>query len=214
MSDVRIVTSTLVALSIAAAIPANAANNPAPSQTVIVNTSSNPVPVKPVGTTAVEGTVTIGNTSVPVTVTNDGTQPLPVRPLDGRRPFTWNGEIQLTGTDSVLSTSFKVPQGKMLVIEHIAANAVFWDLAGQKMFVEVLALHYNDDFTFALQNLPLIPSGGVPYIGTYTKNTAMASVRAFADAGTDVSIYATRGIVDPHLDSVQVTIAGYLVDTQ
>ena len=119
--------------------PINAANK---QDVRVINTTSEPVPTAAQGTTAIVGTVNVGNTptvnlasgsSVGLDPSNNTVQlgntmanPVPVRDVDNpaRQPFQKGTFYFLNdGESSKGTTLFFVPFGKRLVIEQVSTFA-------------------------------------------------------------------------------------------
>jgi hypothetical protein len=114
-------------------LPALGQKNPSPSQVVVVNGTSSPVPVAAQGTTSVAGTVNVGNTptvslaggaSVNVTNPLDGqSNPTPLAVLDAIQPYEDSCLMHFSGAPFASCTFQPIPSGKRLVIQEFDARA-------------------------------------------------------------------------------------------
>ena len=209
-------------LLVAPRILAQDAKAPSPKPVVVVNDSSQPVPVQAQGTTNIAGSVSVTNTpSVNVantpsvniantpTVTlsgnsqvslSAGTAPLLVRDADlpARRIFQHFGSA---------NDSFTVPAGKVLVIEWVSFDTPVSPNTGPGQMV-----------MYQISNVAGGQSGFFSYKSDATSNAAPGldlivnqQVRIYCDPGSTVSVSArlfffNNGTVGSH------TFSGYLVD--
>ena len=80
----------------------------------VTNDTAHPVPTRAIGTTAVSGSVNVGN--LPATQPVSGT----VEVADSREPFETRIDLEASGA-TVSTGSFSVPAGKRLVVEFVSA---------------------------------------------------------------------------------------------
>ena len=117
---------------------------------VVVNTSSNPVPVSAQGTTNIAGSVSVSNTpnvnianSPTVTLNNSAANPLMVRDVDNPARQAFQNQISFNVPQASLTCLpiATVPGGKRLVIEYASLSAflnIFGDETVPFAFLEVV----------------------------------------------------------------------------
>jgi hypothetical protein len=197
-----------VAAAFAASILVPAAAGPvaAGPEVVVVNTTSQPVPVAVQGTAAVTGSVSILGTptvavgNVPtVVVGNSVSQPLPMRDvdLDVRRAIQIEGEVELAANDQIASAPiYSVPAGKRLVIEFVTALGPSDHTISLRIQTTLGDNTMEHHLNFPRADYPRVTS----------------PVRIYADEMTDVVgvLYVFPVLAVP--SHALFTLSGYLVD--
>ena len=171
-----------------------------PQPVTVENSSSNPVPVNVQNPTT---TVSIQNTASVKSVDNFALQPYA---RSGTATFTGAQGAQDPGPAIV---SFDVPAGKRLVLELITVRALL--PAGQQPngWVQIAGQPFPWHF------LTFTPQGSFFGADIYTVTQAL---HLSADAGSGaVSVAVRKNSIDnnaagPNINTVGVTISGYLVD--
>lgn len=179
-----------IALGVPSSSPTQAAGPPSGLDVTVTNT---PLPV--------QGTVNVGNlpstqsisgsvsiTGTPnVSVVNPPSSPVPIRDVDNapREPFETGINLAIACGDIVADLSFPVPQGKRLVIQHVALQS------GQRVplsggnFVKRAEIKTNFGGDLVEHPLNLVPqaSGASP-----TAFVADHPLLAYGDPNTQVEI--------------------------
>ncbi len=164
-------------------------SGPPPQDVIVVNSSSQPVPVT--------GSVTVANL---------GSSRLLVRDVDNpaRQPFETNQSCSAGGALGC-QLSFTVPAGKRLVIEYASMHASI--PVGE---VAELSIVTSVAGTFVEHVLPLTPPS-VPFAAGGLVARVGQVVRLYADPGTVVFVNVGRsGVGSP--TNFSVSISGHLVD--
>lgn len=103
-----------------------APTSPTPQSVLVVNSAAQPVPTVATGTTAISGTVSIGNTVTAHLDSNqvilDNTVPLVTRDADGGTPVsarvTFPLQQGIVGSGGI----FAVPAGKRLIVDYVSGR--------------------------------------------------------------------------------------------
>ncbi len=138
-----------------------------------------------------------------VKVVNGENKPVPVYDVVKQEPYQWEQmNVEFVGLSA--TTSFFVPAGKRLVIEHVSGTALI-DTEGE--VVEFLVATTTNDM-YATHRLSFFSIGSA---GGFTKGyTVSQRMTLYADSNTDVVFYAHRNL--PGLGAMHVSVSGYLVD--
>ncbi len=174
-------------------IPASSlAGNIKEPQPVTIQNPSVPVTI---GNTSIP--VTIGNTSVPVTIQNTpiSTQAAPPQ------PFQWYGSLYIKDYGVA---KFTVPEGKLLVIEHVSG---YGSLLGTDAIIQEIGVQTVVNGASAIHHLVPSIQGADTQYRYFGMNHIM---RAYADSGTEVLFIA----VSSWSGSMSMTVSGYLVDVK
>jgi hypothetical protein len=176
----------------------------------VTNTSANPVPTQPVGTTPVSGAVEVSNlpSVQAVAVTGNGSgSPLFVRDVDsgGRGAVSFYG-ANLLGPNvfSKVVNMYVVPPGKLLIVDQIATNANM--PPGQRFSSIQFQTFHGGTLTYSFLNPPFQATGSGR---DFYNSTQLA--KAYADAGTTVAIGAQREDASGAA-IIDVEVQGHLVD--
>jgi hypothetical protein len=163
----------------------------------VANTAANPVPVS--------GSITVGNSVIPVEVSN--ADPIPVTVSDSpanpaRMPFSANANCTVVAPSQGCDVLVNIPSDKALVIETVGAEIIV-----------PRGLHGYAALTVQDGNA----SARFPFVGTFAGSFAGSDiymttlpVRAIANKGSAVTVtVAQEGFAGGA--SMFVTFAGYLV---
>lgn len=151
---------------------------------VVSNTTSNPVPVRTQGTVA-------------VTSTDD----------PGRNAFAFFQNDSFDSTEKSHVVSFTVPAGKRLVIQSVSIETSLTTGVGQKLVLGSVQAQVNGH----LEDYLMAPT----FTGTLEGRDIYVlsqPTTIYADAGTDVHIFATRNATDSGINLMNASVQGYLID--
>ena len=188
----------------------NAAPNTPPSASVtVVNTGANPVPVVQQGGVTLNGTPSVN-------IANSAVSPVPVRAVDSStaQPVFQSRSVESSAnTTPVAFFLYRVPAGKLLVVEHVSARVNV--VPG----VKILAGFMQDEFAdspffggiellpvFTGTNRPRDPS--IPQTDTYLVSQP---VKFFVTGGDRFFISFFRDRDDGDATG-NASFTGYLVD--
>jgi hypothetical protein len=163
------------------------------SEVIVKNTTSNPVPVKSIGTTAVK-------------VNNPATTPVWVQDVnEARQPIQKTILVSMpNGQEFKSKDMYVVPFGKRLVIEYVSGKSNVPDTQG----ILSVAIYTKVSGGSSPHFVDLTWQGGY---GGRSHFTTGEMVRLYADAGTTVSTdFMRTGNTDEAI--WYVTFSGYLVD--
>jgi hypothetical protein len=124
----------------AALVPAGVAGAGTLLSVFVANDSSHPVPTQAIGTTKVDGAVTVAN---------GAERPVPVAVQTGT-PYQKQSTIRVRNTFGASTEFLAVPAGKDLVIEHISAGA-----ESSSPIAELRVFAYNATETIGEEHLPI-----------------------------------------------------------
>ena len=184
------------------------------SNVLVINTTSQPIPTRATGTTAVAGTVAATQSGPwSVDVTNTAASPVPFRDVDNpaRQPF----QAQVVGgfadgastTGDILATT--VPAGKRLVIEHVSAFGTM--LPTQKVIKGGSKVTWDDPSSVMVFSY-LWQSQGSNADGSRDYFVVSEALRGYANPGP-INCFAERdSFAGANPNSVTFTISGYFVD--
>ena len=207
--------------------PITANSQARPSNVIVVNPASNPVPTRAQGTTTIAGNVSVTNTptvnlasgaSVSVTntptvnlasgasigINNTTANPVLVRNVDGKVTFQKQVFFDIpSGTNAASAASVVVPSGKRAVIEHVTGYAQ------STTFVIYLVIPNTQENGGPVTTVPhfLVSAkqGDMTYI-------ASQALRTYSGQGNPIYLSAQR---DGPFDSpitVVMSISGYYED--
>ncbi len=171
----------------------------------VVNTPTVQVGNFPVTTNvAVTGTPTVGLDAGNNTVKIDTSNPVLVRDVDNpaRQPFEGSTSLVVVfGQTQALGHFITVPAGKVLIVEHVSADAL---LAGNDRLVS-LAIYGNGISHYVVPN-----DAGMDNIGRHRFSVSQ-QVRFYFTEGVQVSCFAERADTNSQ-PGINVSLFGYFVD--
>jgi hypothetical protein len=135
-----------------------------------------------------------------VYVNNPTGEPIPVRDMSGREPFTVSLSGLWNSGDKTSSKAFTVPSGKRLVVEYVSVNANV--PTGQR----VRGYLYGNSTPVAASFLLFTREGS---FGTYDVFVAAQPTRAYLNAGAS-SLVIQRSS-DAGLTGWSGSVVGYLI---
>jgi hypothetical protein len=141
-----------------------------------------------------------------VTVGNAPANPVPVSIVsDGMQPFQEAVDFVLAPGAREDNATFVVPAGKRLVIEHFSAIAQ--GPTGQRYlaWVRTTVNAVTPSGTYLVFSQQMAAGGVDVY-------TATQPMRVYADPGTTVYVFFSRGFDDTGFCSFNAAISGYFVD--
>ncbi len=172
-----------------------------PSQVLVVNNTSSPVPVVGTVNLANSATVNLAN-GASVAVNNGGANPLPVtespKTLISRAASGSFGSVSINGSLSL----YTVPDGKVLVIQQVSFDSALppqdvVDEADILLPTRRIALNYEN-------------RGGD---GTYERFNGQSTGVIYVPAGTEVLVNVHRATANG-VGSLVAEFDGYLIDAQ
>lgn len=159
---------------------------------VVVNTTSQPVPV------AVQGTPT-------VQFSNDENNPVIIRDADRptAQPFQYQAVVELEDGQGSGDVQIPVPEGKMLVIEYISVNGSA--PSNHQIYASLLSRVRPDD-TYRPHYIQYTKQD----YGSFNNYTANQQTRIYADAPSVT--FRLQNIPATGSANFRCTISGYFVD--
>lgn len=145
-----------------------------------------------------------------VLITNDATQPVPVKqvaiaPVQTQRFATFNSGSNFSET----LTLYTVPAGKILVIDQVSIASNLFD-TGQRLMHVLVQATFNDFIPYTLSFQP-VDEGSFTSTGARVFR-ATVSTTAYAGPGTQIMATATRTGPNGTTDSVGIGLSGHLID--
>jgi hypothetical protein len=163
----------IVALSVVVALSgigqALADQIPNPLSVLVINTTTNPVPVS--------GSINVGNAA---------TSPIPVRDVDDPARHAFYGEL-CASQPATCSSSLTIPAGQRLVIEFVSG-----DCAGGNSvtdFFPLLIVHAGTAGNVAFPFRPMPAGGSSPTHFVFDEQT-----RIYADTNLQAAVFSTGNI--------------------